>query len=163
TGTVNVTVTAPGGTSAISHADQFTYTAALAPTVTGISPTSGPALDSSVMITGTNFTGATVVDFGTTPSTEVDVFNDTTITALVPSGTVNVTVTGPGGTSATTSADLFTYETTPAVASLSPTTGSVSGGTAVTITGTGFSSAFAVDFGTTPAMAFTIVNDTTIS
>src|SRR5208337_4048938 len=41
TGTVNVTVTTPSGTSATSAADQFTYTAAVAPTVTGISPTTG--------------------------------------------------------------------------------------------------------------------------
>ena len=112
TGTVNVTVTAPGGTSADSPADQFTYTAAAVPTVTGISPTGGPASGgSSVMITGTSFIGATAVDFGTTPATEVFVFNDTTITADIPAGTgtVNVTVTAPGGTSADSPADLFTY------------------------------------------------------
>ena len=40
TGVVDVTVTTPAGTSAISPADQFTYTAA-APVVTGMSPTSG--------------------------------------------------------------------------------------------------------------------------
>ena len=43
TGTVDVTVTTPAGTSATSAADQFTYTAVAAPTVTGLSPTSGPA------------------------------------------------------------------------------------------------------------------------
>ena len=117
TGTVNVTVTAPGGTSATSSADQFTYTAAIAPTVTSISPNTNIGLGTiSIMITGTSFIGATAVDFGTTPSTEVFVFNDTTINALVPAGTgtVDVTVTGPGGTSATSPADLFTYAITAA-------------------------------------------------
>ena len=113
TGTVNVTVTTPVGTSATSTADQFTYTAiAAAPTVTGLSPTSGPAAGGTlVTITGTSFTGATVVDFGTTAATDVTVVNSTTITADSPAGTgtVNVTVTTPVGTSATSTADQFTY------------------------------------------------------
>ena len=71
TGTVDVTVTAPGGTSATSPADQFTYVAG--PTVTGLSPTFGPSVGGTlVTITGTGFTGATEVDFGTTPATERD-------------------------------------------------------------------------------------------
>ena len=41
-GVVDVTVTTPEGTSAISPADQFTFTVAAAPTVTGLSPPSGP-------------------------------------------------------------------------------------------------------------------------
>ena len=52
-------------------------------------------------ITGTNFTGATVVDFGTNAATNLTVVNDTTITADSPAGagTVDVTVTTPSGTS----------------------------------------------------------------
>ena len=82
------------------------------PTVTGISPATGPAAGgTSVTITGTDFTGGTIVDFGTTPATSVVVDSATEITATSPagSGTVNVTVTGPGGVSATSSADEFTY------------------------------------------------------
>ena len=84
----------------------------VAPAVTGLSPTSGPAAGGTlVTITGTGFTGATVVDFGTTAATDVTVANDTTITADSPAGTgtVDVTVTTPGGTSATSTADQFTY------------------------------------------------------
>ena len=81
-------MTTPAGTSATSAADQFTYTAAVAPAVTGLSPTSGSdAGGTSVTITGTGFTGATVVDFGTTAATGVTVVNDTTITATSPAGT----------------------------------------------------------------------------
>ena len=62
-------------------------------------------------ITGTGFTGATAVDFGTTPATDVTVVSDTTITADSPAGTgtVDVTVTTPAGASATSPADQFTY------------------------------------------------------
>ena len=165
---VDVTVTTPAGTSATSAADQFTYTVAAAPTVTGLSPTSGSAAGGTlVTITGTGFTGATAVDFGTTAATSVTVVNDTTITADSPAGTgaVDVTVTTPAGTSATSAADQFTYTVAaaPTVTGLSPTSGPAAGGTLVTITGTGFTGATAVDFGTTAATSFTVVNDTTIT
>ncbi len=85
-----------------------------APTVTAISPTSGTTTGGTqVTLTGENFTGTTDVQFGGTPAL-FSVDNDTTITATSPaatsSGTVNVTVTTPGGTSATSSANEFTYE-----------------------------------------------------
>ena len=105
---MDVTVTTPGGTSATSSADQFTYMA-----VTGISPAAGPlAGGTSVTITGTGFTGATAVDFGTARGDaaysrlgDADHGHEPGGTA----GTVDVTVTGPGGTSTTSSADQFTY------------------------------------------------------
>jgi len=91
-----------------------------------------------VTVNGTGFTGATAVDFGPNPATDLNVVNATTITADSPAGTgsVDVTVTAPGGTSATSTADQFTYA--PSISSISPTAGTVRGGTVVTITGTGF-------------------------
>src|SRR5205085_10377511 len=51
----------------------------------------------------------------------------------------SITVTNCAGTSATSSADQFTYTfVNPTVTSLSPNTGPAAGGTPVTITGTGF-------------------------
>ena len=118
-----------------------------------------------VTIMGTSFTGATAVDFGTVPATNVTVVNDTTITADSPAGTgtVDVTVTTPVGTSATSTADQFNYVTAPTVTALSPTIGPATGDTLVTITGTAFTNASAVDFGTVPATNVTVVNDTTIT
>ena len=153
TGTVNVTVVTPGGTSPTSPADQFSYVAP--PTVTGLSPSKGPSAGgTSVTITGTGFTGVTAVDFGSTAATNVVVnAAGTQITVISPAGTgtVNVTVVGPGGTSATSSADQFSYVAPPKVTGLSPTSGPAAGGTSVTITGTGFTGATAVDFGSTAA------------
>ena len=165
---MDVTVTTPGGTSATSSADDYTYTAAVAPTVASLNPTSGSTAGGTlVTVTGTSFTGATAVDFGTTPATNLTVVNDTTITADSPAGTgtVDVTVTTPAGTSATSAADMYTYTAAvaPTVAAVSPTSGSQDGGNVVTITGTSFTGATAVDFGTTPATNFIVVNDATIA
>ena len=166
-GPVDVTVTAPGGTSATSAADQFTYTPAPAPTVTGVSPTSGQSTGTtSVTVTGTTFTGATAVDFGANPAA-FTVNSATSITATAPAGTlgtVDVTVTTPGGTSATGAADQYTYTVPPAptVTGLSPSSGQSTGSTSVTLTGTNFTGATAVSFGTSAA-SFTVTSSTTIA
>src|SRR6202011_5289155 len=51
--TVDVTVTAAGGTSAPNTADQYTYGATPRPSVTIVSPNSGPT-GTTVFITGTS-------------------------------------------------------------------------------------------------------------
>ena len=62
-GAVTVSVTTANGTG--TSAGTFTFIPA--PTVTGLAPTSGPASGgTSVVITGTGFTGATAVQFGGT-------------------------------------------------------------------------------------------------
>ena len=118
-------------------------------------------------ITGTGFTGATAVDFGTTAATDVIVVNATTITADSPAGagTVNVTVISPAGTSATSPpiSSRYTAAAAPTVTGISPASGPAAGGTLVTITGTGFTGATAVDFGTTAATGVTVVSATTIT
>ena len=85
------------------------------PTITSISATSGPITGgTSVVITGTNLTAATI-KFGTTNVTNYTVNSDTEITAVSPAGIngkVNVTVTTAGGT--TNSTNEFTY--TPTIA-----------------------------------------------
>lgn len=86
------------------------------PIVTSIKPTQGPSTGgTSVTITGTNFTGASAVHFGTTAAASFIINSDTMITAISPpgSGTVDVTVTTDGGTSALSGADQFTYKPLP--------------------------------------------------
>jgi alpha-tubulin suppressor-like RCC1 family protein len=107
-GTVDVTVTALGGTSSTSSADQFTY----GPSVSSVTPASGlPTGGTVVTITGTTFTGATAVKFGSSSATTFKVESATSIVAVSPigTGTVDVTVTTPAGTSPTTPADQFSY------------------------------------------------------
>ena len=164
-GTIDVRVTTGGGTSATSAADQFTYVSA--PTVTSVSPTAGPtAGGTSVVITGTNLSGATAVTFGATAAPGFTVNSATQITATAPAGspgTVDVRVTTTGGTSATGAADQFTYVPAPTVTSISPTSGPQAGGTTVTLTGTNLGGATAVTFGATAATGFTVNSATQIT
>jgi hypothetical protein len=53
--------------------------------------------------------------------------------------------------------------TVPGVTSVLPSSGSVAGGTTVTITGHGFTQATAVNFGATPATNFTVDSDVSIT
>jgi plastocyanin len=136
------------------------------PTITKLSPNKGPAAGgTSVTITGTNFTGATTVKFGSTNATSFKVNSATSITTASPAetaGTVNVTVATPGGTSAISSADHFKF--TPTVTKLSPNTGSKAGGTSVTVTGTGFAlgtTATTFNFGTTKGTSVNCTSTTT--
>ena len=145
-GAVDVTVTTPDGTSATSVLDQFSYEPA--PTITAVSPIAGPVVGgTAVTVTGTNLTGSTAVQFGTTAASYYVVVSPTEIVTGSPAGaagTVNITATTGSGTSATSTADQFTAESTPTVTGVSPPTGSPSGGTSVTITGTGLIAASAV-------------------
>jgi hypothetical protein len=149
-GTVDVIVTAVGGTSANTAADDYTYVTA--PTVTSLNPTKGPAAgENLVTITGTGLAEATKVEFGTTGAT-IEEDTATTIKVKAPvhaAGIVDVTVTTPGGTSATSAASKYTYVAAPVVTSISPTKGPAAGGTPVEITGINLSGATKVEFGAT--------------
>ena len=159
-GTVDVTVTNAGGTSALSAGDQFTFVAA--PAVSGLSPSSGPiGGGTTVEITGANFTGATDVAFGGIAA-GFTVNDDSSITAVSPTAeagdTVDVTVTTVGGTSATSPAGRFAYVAVPAplVTKVSPATGAAGGNTKVTVTGHNLLGATDVEFGGVPALSFTV-------
>jgi hypothetical protein len=93
------------------------YHAALGPppTVTSISPTTGPAAGgTAVTVNGTGFSttaGATAVKFGGNGSSQVSCVSTIKCTATSPagSGVVDITVTVGGLTSTAVSADHFTY------------------------------------------------------
>ncbi len=90
------------GVSSAVAAFFIAHAPAPAPVVTGVSPSGGPlGGGTSVTVTGTNFTGATAVDFGSTPGTGIVVKGGgTSLTATAPAGaagTVDVTVDHPLG------------------------------------------------------------------
>jgi hypothetical protein len=111
-GDVQVIVTTNTFASEESDAAEFTYTAN-DPAVTSLEPDSGPTAGGTVvMITGTDFTGATAVTFDVTGSPDFEVIDDTTIRAVAPAhaaGTVFVRVVTPAGTSEDVDAAEFTY------------------------------------------------------
>ncbi len=163
-GTVDVTVTTPSGTSPGSAADRYTYQ--LAPTVLKLSAKGGPATGgTSVTLTGTEFTGASSVSFGGVSASEFTVTSATSIAAVAPpgaAGTVDVTVTTAGGTSATTSKDRFRY--LPTVEAVSPSSGPTAGGESVVVSGHGFavgSGATVFKFATTKAKSVQCTSATT--
>ncbi|MFJ3953850.1 IPT/TIG domain-containing protein [Streptomyces libani] len=122
-----------------------------------ISPSQGSTGGgTTVTITGTNLGGATAVRFGTKTAT-ITANTPTSVTVTSPSGTgtVPVTVTTPGGTSNPLQ---FFYVGAPFKSTLSPVTGVTAGGDTVTITGSGLSTATAVNFGANVATP-TVVND----
>ncbi len=121
------------------------------PRVTGISVQQGPASGgTSVVISGTGFTGVTQVNFGGAPAASYTINGDASITAVTPTtsaGQIDVTVTSAGGTDATGAFDLFTFVGAPTIASLSPASGPLQGGNQVTITGTYLADVTLVNFG----------------
>jgi hypothetical protein len=166
-GAVSVVVANPDGQVNAANA-AFTYIPP--PTVTAVLPTSGSTVGgTSVTITGTGFqtTGATTVSFGGTAATSVVVVSATSITATTPAhaaGAVSVVVANPDGQVNAANA-AFTYIPPPTVTAVLPTSGSTVGGTAVTITGTGFQTTgtTTVSFGGTAATSVVVVSATSIT
>lgn len=168
-GAVDVRVTTPGGTSAVTAADRFTYTAppaAAPPTVTALSVGAGPVAGGTVVtLTGTRLTGVAAVTFGTTPGTRVTSLSATQLRVTAPAhvaGVVNVRVRTAAGTSAVSTANAYAYEAVPTLVRLSPATGSSAGGTSVTLTGTSLAHATAVRFGAATATGLERLSATSV-
>lgn len=135
--------------------------------LTSITPVSGPvAGGQTVTINGFGFAAAgNVVSFGGTAATNVTYVSDTQLTAVTPAhtaGFVDVVVTSNSETY--TLADAYRYlDPAPTVSSISPTAGPNGGGTAVTVTGTGFQSGAEVFIGGVKATNVSFVSATQLN
>ncbi len=163
-----VTVTNTDGQSGTLAAG-FTYTAAAAPHVTSVAPTSGTVAGGTILtITGTGFVTGATITIGGIAATSVTVVNATTITATAPaastSGAATIAVTNPD-TQSGSLASGYTYNPLPAptVSAVTPNTGTTSGGTSVSITGTGFLANATVSVGGAAATGVTVVSSTAIT
>ncbi|MBK8724464.1 MAG: tandem-95 repeat protein [Holophagaceae bacterium] len=128
--------------------------------ITSFTPSSGP-VGTTVIITGTGFTGATQVKFNGTVCLTYTVMSATQINAVVPAGATTglISITAPGGTGFSGAA--FTVSSAaPRITSFSPTSGKV--GAVVTITGSNIGSATAVTFNGTACLTFIVVSPTQI-
>ena len=160
-------VTTPVGVSAISNFEYYDNTS---PTITTVTPNSGTTLGgTAITIIGNNLLNTSNVIIGGVAATSVVVVSATQITAITPSGSVGVkpvAVTTPNGSVTKSSAFTYVYiEPAPTITSISPTSGSSSGGTAIRITGTNFNllKNLQVYIGSLPATIGTVSNNTLIN
>jgi hypothetical protein len=129
-----------------------------APLISSFSPASGIA-GTTVIVTGTGFTGATAVSFNGIVAT-FTVNNDSQIATTVPNGASGgaISVTTPAGSAMSTSA--FQFELPPMINNINPVSGQA--GSIVTISGANLAGATAVAFNGMPAM-FTVISSTQIA
>jgi hypothetical protein len=167
-GVVDVRVTTPGGTSPVTSAARFTYTAppvVIPPTVTGLSVAAGPVRGgTTVVVSGTRLTGATTVTFGATAA-RFTVLSSTQLRVTSPgrpAGLVNVRVRTASGLSFGYSANAFAYEAVPILTGISAASGPTAGGATVTLTGTGLSRATSAQFGSTTTTEVVRVSASTL-
>ncbi len=146
--TLDVTVVSAGGTSFTSSSDKFTTY--VQPTITGVNPNSGPPSGGYyVTVTGTNFVGTTSVDVGDVV-TAFQVVDNNTLSVYIPGSdsspgdSTSISVTSPGGTSPSTSADQFTYTAPPPPTSVTTTPSKGRPGKKVRVAGANFAASEAV-------------------
>lgn len=113
------------------------------PLPAAVSPSVGATSGGTeVTITGTNFSDGDTVTIGGVACTPVVVSSDTSLTCTTgahASGLVDVVVTGPDERSGTLAEGYYyTDNAAPTLTSIVPEAGSLSGGTEITLTGTGF-------------------------
>ncbi len=157
TGPISVQTVVGTGTSA------GTFTVIPGPTISAISPLSGP-VGTVVTITGANFSNVTRVRLGAEDVDSYTVVSPTTITAVVPDSIASGPFSVEAGGSVTASfGTTFTVtQPVPTISSFTPPSGPI--GTTVTITGIGFALASGVSFNNIPCPAgsWTVQSATTI-
>ena len=136
-----------------------------APVVSGVTPATGRATGGTAFtVRGTGFTAGATITVGGRPATGVKVVDATTLTALTPAGgpgAAPVTVKTATGTA--TAAAPFVYTPVPVLSSLTPGSGPATGGTTVTLRGSGFTGALAVTFAGRAGSALRVLSDTSLT
>ncbi|MHB8417786.1 MAG: IPT/TIG domain-containing protein [Myxococcales bacterium] len=162
-GPADVTVQNPNGSATCTGC--FDYLATIQ--VASVSPATGPLTGgTSVVVTGLGFDASATVLFGPHALIHAQLVSPTTVTGLTPpasvAGQVDVRAFDANGAALLHGA--FSYFAKPAVTSLSPASGPSSGGTAVTLKGSGFlGEQPAVSIGGQAAASVAVVDDQTLS
>jgi len=137
-----------------------------APTVSSVSPTAGAlAGGTSLTINGTGFLSGATSTVGGTACTSPNVASSISMSCTLPAksaGAYTVAVLNTDGQSGSLS-NAYTYQAAPTVASVSPTSGSTAGSTAITITGTGFLSGATATVGGVSCTSPNVTNSTTMT
>lgn len=139
------------------------------PELTNITPSSGFTTGGTVVtVTGSGFSGATDVQFGRVSATGLSIVNDSQLTIIAPpnsAGPVALYVINPAHTGGSAgSAAIFRYDIpVPRLTGISPSSGSMEGGTVVTLTGSGFTGTTDVRFGGKTATGLHVINDSLLT
>jgi hypothetical protein len=177
----NITCSIPGGPDAVAglavrvavqnpdgqeNGRDRAFTYAAPPRPSGVTPLLGPTKGGEfVAVHGAGFragVGGYVVTFGGTPATAVQVLSGTKIECRTPAaapGSAKVVVTDEFG-QVGNMVGSYLYVSPPGLASVSPGTGPATGGTVVTLTGSGFRAADRVFFGSREMSNPTLVSPT---
>lgn len=161
-GPVAVAMTNPNGQVLCSGC--YTYYEDIV--LTGVSPNEGPlAGGNEVTLAGRGFTSDLQVLIGNLSSPRITFVSSTQVKAIVPRGAtadlVDVTVYSKNGVG--NLRRVYRYVDSLKLTGLSPVTGPIAGGTAVTFTGAGFSGATEVRFGANVGTALTVASDTSLT
>ncbi|WP_114597579.1 IPT/TIG domain-containing protein [Renibacterium salmoninarum] len=134
------------------------------PVASGLQPPAGPLGGGTVVkVDGSNLFGASQVSFGDKPGTDIAVAQDgNSLTVKTPAvdaaGPVKVTVTNPGGETATYESFHY-FGSAPTAATLEPKTGPRDGGTVVKVNGGNLFDVSRVTFGDNEATEIHIAQD----
>lgn len=161
-GAASVTMQNPNGNFICNNC--FTYFDELV--ITGFSPREGPlAGGTEVTINGQGFTADTQVLFGAFSSPRITFVSASQLKVVAPRGAsadlVDLVVYNKNGVSNQRRA--YRYVPELRVTSLSPVTGPITGGTTVTLVGTGFTGATSVSFGSVPGTGLSVTSDGELS
>ena len=160
-------VNANNGTGGTINGSDATFTTSnCPPTVTSVSPATGTtAGGTAITITGSGFlTGATATVGGVTCSS-LTVVSSTSIactTGAHGAGAVDVVVTNTVTQRGTATGAFNYHNPAPTVTSVSPATGTTAGGTAITITGSGFLTGATAAVGGVTCSSLAVVSSTSI-
>ncbi len=164
-GPVTVQVLCANGDASLPNG--FTYLASMR--IDDVVPDSGPvAGGTAVTISGAGFTTVqdTTVRFGAATASITEIADSATIVCVTPevaaAGSVDVTVTSSNGQAVL--ADGFLYYAPLALASVTPASGPLAGGTSVELKGAGFTSPadMTVRFGDNPTASPNVVDSETL-
>lgn len=134
------------------------------PVLLTVSPLSVDLAGGALLLTGTGFMTGMTVSVSGTAATSVVIVSSTQATCVAPvkaAGLTNIVLTNVN-TFTSTASNALTY-TAATFTSVAPATGGVAGGTAVTVTGTGFKTGATVRFNGVIATSVVVVNSTTIT
>ena len=169
---VHIAVVTPGGTSAMTQVDQFTYVEPTQIAVVAVEPKTGTSTGGDSVRVDVNANVAVVpkaILFGSVPASSVqylglsgvDIQRFSVVTPPNRGGDVHVTVVTQDSSSAPSPNNLFQYvePTTPpppTIIAIDPATGSVVGGDTVRINGTDIGDAKEVKFGDVTSESFKV-------